>query len=86
MFSDLRESVVNHDSRGTRLFGKLERLGLPRALVLHADVGELAEVARAFAVFVAHVADEHAETGLEGGDFAGLRGVEKRVGHVIDHL
>lgn len=68
------------------LFGKLQRLGLPRALVFHADVCKLAEVARAFAVFVRHAADEHAEAWFEGGYRGGLGVAEERIGHVVDHL
>ncbi len=40
--------MINHNARWTRLLGELERLGLPRAFVLHADVGQLAEVAGAW--------------------------------------
>jgi hypothetical protein len=50
--------MINHNARWTRLLGELERLGLPRAFVLHADVGQLAEVAGAFAVRVFDGADE----------------------------
>lgn len=78
--------MVNHDTGRARLGGKLERLGFPGALVLHADICQLAEVARTFAVLVLNRADEHAEAGLEGGYFASLSGVEERVGHVVDHL
>jgi hypothetical protein len=78
--------VVDHDPAWTRLCGKLECLGLSCALVLHTDVGELTKVARAFAVFVLDTADEHAETGFEGGYFGGLRRIEERVGHVVYHL
>jgi hypothetical protein len=78
--------VVNHYSRRTRLFRKLQRLRLPRALVFHADVRKLAEVARAFAVFVGHGADEHAESGFEGCHWGGLGGAEECVGHVVYHL
>jgi hypothetical protein len=81
-----RLTVVNHYSRRTRLFRKLQRLRLPSALVFHADVCKLAEVARAFAVFVGHRADEHAESRFEGCHWGGLGGAEECVGHVVYHL
>jgi hypothetical protein len=83
---DLRKPMINHDPTRTRLFGKLQRLRLPCALILHADIRQLAEIACAFTIFVAYVANEHAETGLEGGYFAGLCCVEERVRHIVYHL
>jgi len=78
--------VVDHDAARTGLLRELECLGLARALVLHADVGQLAEVAGAFAVLVLDGADEHAEAWLEGCDLGGLRGIKEGIGHVVYHL
>jgi hypothetical protein len=78
--------MINHNSTRTRLFRKLQRLRLPRALILHADISQLPEIAGAFTVFVGYVADEHAKTGLEGGHLAGLCSVKECVRHVVYHL
>ena len=80
------EAMINHDATRTRLLRELERLRLSCALVLHADVRQLTEIAGAFTVFVFHGADEHAESGLEGCYFGGLGGVEECVCHVVYHL
>jgi hypothetical protein len=77
--------MVNHNPTRTRLFGKLQRLRLSRALIFHADIRQLSEIPRALSVFVPHIADEHAEAGFEGSYFTGLRGVEEGVGHVVYH-
>jgi len=51
--------MVSHDAGGTRLGGEFKGFRLTRALVLHADVGQLAEVASLFAITIVDVADEH---------------------------
>jgi hypothetical protein len=78
--------VINHNPHRARLFRELQRLGLPRALILHANVRQLPKISCALAVFVGYVADEHAEARLEGSHFAGLGSVEECVGHVVYHL
>lgn len=78
--------MVNHDPHRTQLLRERQCLWLPRAFILHADVFELPEVSCAFAVGLGDGADEHAETGFEGGYGRGLRGAEERVGHVVYHL
>jgi hypothetical protein len=78
--------VVNHNPHRTRLFRKLQRLGLPRCLILHANIRQLPKVSGALAVFVGYVADEHAEARFKGSHFAGLGGVEECVSHVVYHL
>jgi hypothetical protein len=47
-----RESMIDHNPHRTRLVREGERLRLPRTLILHADVRQLAEVSGAFAVDV----------------------------------
>jgi hypothetical protein len=77
--------VINHNPTRTRLFRKLQRLRLSRALVLHTNIRQLSEISRALAVLVSHVANEHAEAGLEGSHFAGLGRVEEGICHVVYH-
>lgn len=74
-----REPVVRHDAAGARLRREADGLRRARALVLHADVGQLPELPRFLAVVVGRVADEHPEPGLEGCDGGLLRGVEESV-------
>ena len=78
--------MVDHDASRARLLRELECFRLPGTLVLHADIRQLSKVARFLARAVLHVADQHAETGLEGCYFGGLRGAEEGVGHVVYDL
>lgn len=80
------EAMVRHDADGTRLLWEVEGLRLARALVLHANVSQLAEVTRLLAGAVVYVAHEHAEARLEGRDCGFLGRVEEGVGHVVDDL
>ena len=78
--------MVNHDAGRARLLRELECFRLSGTLVLHADICQLSEVARFLARTVRDVADQHAETGLEGCYFCGLRGAEEGIGHVVYNL
>lgn len=78
--------MVNHDAGRARLLWELECFGLSGTLVLHADVCQLSKVASFLARAVRDVADQHAETRLEGCYFGGLRGAEESVGHVVYNL
>lgn len=60
-----REAVVGHDAVGARLGREVDRFGGACGCVLHACVGELAELTRLIAIAVGRIADEHAEAGLE---------------------
>jgi hypothetical protein len=78
--------MVYHDACGTGLLGELQRFWLSSRFVLHADICQLAEVAGLLARTVCDVADQHAETGLEGCYLGGLRSAEESVRHVVYDL
>lgn len=79
-----RETVVRHDTGRAGLSRECKCFWLTSSLVLHADIGKLAEVTSLLAGPVADVTDEHSETGLEGSNSGLLGRIEECIRHVVD--
>lgn len=77
--------MIGHHTCRAWFFGEIDRLRLASAFILHADVGELTEVACLFTVVVVDVANEHTESRFEGGNFGLLCVVEESIRHVVNH-